>query len=134
MNSQLLAVTAPLKAMIEELEPGVHQFWPMRITMPRNRDYPAPYYGFLIRTFLDSFLPEKSEYKGRGTLVPSLYFGADYAKDFKKLVFSKAVTGGHHIWREKHLRKPGILISDTFQELAKERGLTLFRHYRVTEV
>lgn len=61
LNSRLLAVDASLKEVIETLEPGVHQFWPIRITMPKGKEYPVQYYGMVIRRFLDSFLPDQSE-------------------------------------------------------------------------
>ena len=36
--NRLLAVDASLKETIERLEPGVHQFWPLRITVPKGQD------------------------------------------------------------------------------------------------
>ena len=43
-----------MKRAIENLEPGVHQFqfWPIRIVMPKGREYPVPFYGTVIRRFL----------------------------------------------------------------------------------
>src|SRR5207245_173725 len=62
LTDRLLAVDATLKEIIETLEPGVHQFWPIRMPMPRGKDYPVPYYAMIIGRFIDSFVPEQSEF------------------------------------------------------------------------
>lgn len=57
-NERLLAVSAPLKDVIENLEPGVHQFWPMRITIDEGKEeWPTPYFALRIGQFIESFLP-----------------------------------------------------------------------------
>ena len=61
LNDRLLAVDATLKEIIETLEPGVHQFWPLRITLRNGNEYPVAYYGMIIRRFIDSFVPEQSD-------------------------------------------------------------------------
>lgn len=61
LSDQLLAVDEMLKGVIEGLEPGVHQFWPIRIVMPTGKEYPVRFYGMVIRQLLDSFSPEQSE-------------------------------------------------------------------------
>ena len=61
LNDRLLAVDATLKEILETLEPGVHQFWPLRITLRNGNEYPVPYYGMIIRRFIDSFVPEQSD-------------------------------------------------------------------------
>ena len=51
LNERLPAVDRNLKDSIERLEPGVHQFWPIKITMPKDKEYPVQYYGMVIRRF-----------------------------------------------------------------------------------
>jgi hypothetical protein len=48
LPDRLLAVDATLKEIIEGLEQGVHQFWPLRIIMPKGNELPVPYYGMVI--------------------------------------------------------------------------------------
>ena len=50
-----------LKDIIETLEPGVHQFWPIRIQTYKGIDHPTPYFGFVVGSFLDAFSPEHSD-------------------------------------------------------------------------
>ena len=72
----LFLVDEPLKAIIEAIEPNKPQFWPMKITMPKGKEYPVPYYGMIILQSRDSFLPEQSEYQ---TYLPETdrYRGGD---------------------------------------------------------
>lgn len=59
LPDQLTAVDQDIKSILEELEPGIQRFWPIRVVMPKNQEYPCNYFGTLVGTFLDSFVPEK---------------------------------------------------------------------------
>lgn len=61
MKSRLLAVDEALKNIIENVEPGVHQFREIKITLPKGEYYPKPYYILVICYFFDSFVPDRSE-------------------------------------------------------------------------
>jgi hypothetical protein len=133
LNNGLLAVDGQLKAVIEEFEPGVHQFWPLTITMPHGFAYPVQYYGLRIGQFRDSCLPEESELSPNSD--DNIYFaqGSD-KKDFAAVAVSKAAIGGAHLWRETKLHRPNILMSDTLQSEIANRGLRIFKHYKLKEV
>ena len=130
----LHAVDETLKDLIEGLEPGVHQFWPMRILMPGGKDYPTPYYGMVIRQFFDSFRPEQSV-EGSWVGDPSYYmaFGATKAH-MKGLAFDKGVFGSAHLWRETRMRQPQVLMSDALQGAIEQAGLRIWRHFKAKEV
>src|SRR5262249_29798530 len=75
-ENRLLAVDATLKEIIETLEPGAHQFWPIRMTSRKGNEYPGAYYGLIIRRFIDSFVPEQSDARqatGVGTVLDFFY-------------------------------------------------------------
>lgn len=130
LNDGLNAVDEPLRELIEEFEPGVHQFWPLKITMPRSRAYPVPYYGMIVLQKRDSLVVEKSELRER----PPIYYGlTDSKKDFRKVCLSKDVIGSAHFWREKSLQSPDLFISDALQAAIAARELKIWRHYQVTE-
>lgn len=61
LNGRIMAVDDTLKAIIERLEPDVHQFFPLEIKLRKGKVYPKPYYIIVIGTYFDSFSPEKSE-------------------------------------------------------------------------
>ncbi|MBO1020707.1 hypothetical protein IPV08_12060 [Methylobacterium sp. SD274] len=135
MTSRLLAVDTALKDIIEALEPGVHQFWPIRIVTPKGKEYPGAYHGLIIRRFLDSFLPEQS--KGfRFTPSSSQFAFAD--RDTKVVYADLAVTqdvvAGAHLWREDKLSSPRILMSDALQAEIVAQNLRIFKHHKLKVV
>lgn len=136
LTDRLLAVDGALKDILERLEPGVHMFWPLTITMPRGRVYPKPYYGMVIGTFLDSFEPGMS---AEGSCVKNPGFDSykvSYpSKEYVSgLAFSKEKIGGAHLWRERRLRRPNICISDTLRHEIARAGLRIPKHVQAREV
>ncbi|WP_336512053.1 imm11 family protein [Pseudaestuariivita rosea] len=135
LNGGLLAVDEGLKLLIEELEPGVHQFWPIKISMPRNKVYPGNYYGLRIGQFLDTFNPDHSKdgcYRIEGY---ENYRGiAPIKKAITGLAVSHDAIGGAHLWREQKLSQPDIFLSDTLEASAAKQGLRLPKHYQMKEV
>ena len=135
VSNRLLAADESLKEIIEELEPDVHQFWPLRITMPMGREYPVPYYGLVIRRFLDSFKPELSdEGSWSKTEFGRYHVSMPEKKRFCGLALSQSVFDGCHLWREKSLRTPEIFMSDALQAEIDRRGLRIPKHYKLKEV
>ena len=134
-TNRLLAIDQSFKDILEELEPGVHQFWPIEIRMPRNKTYPGTYFGLRIGQFLDTFNPDHSNdgcYNIRGY---ENYRGiAPTKKAITGLAVSKNSVGNAHLWREQKLTQPDIFMSDTLQHRATEAGLRLPKHFQLKEV
>ena len=128
---RLLAVDATLKGIIETLEPGVHQFWPIRITLPKSKQYPVPYYGMIIRRFIDSFMPEHSDVLDSGNVF---FTKSPTKKNYSNLTVSKTVVAGAHLWRERRLLSPEIYFSDELQAEAARRGLRMPRHHKLKAI
>jgi hypothetical protein len=133
------AVDARLKDIIERLEPGVHQFWPLQIVMPNGDNYPVQYYGMMVLRRLGSFRPDQSD--------PSCFLGEEVAPGIcsyssygvsKKInagiAMSKAVFSGSHIWRERELTDPTLLLSDELVTEIKKAGLKIPKHFPLREV
>jgi hypothetical protein len=133
-ENQLISVHENLKNLIEEFEPDVHQFWPIRILMPKNKAYPQQYYGLRIGQFIESFIPVEgtfSPHHGGG----EIYFSdGDNKAAYTRLQFSQAKVASAHLWRESRLIRPNIFISDSLQAAILERGLRIFKHYQVKVV
>lgn len=132
---RLLAVDDDFKALVEELEPGVHQFWPIEIRMPRNETYPGTYFGLRIGQFLDTFNPDHSKDECYNISGYENYRGiAPVKKTVTGLAVSKDAIGNAHLWREQKLSQPDIFLSDTLQQRATEAGLRLPKHFQMKEV
>jgi hypothetical protein len=133
LPNRLLAVDATLKEIIEGLEPGVHQFWPLRITMPKGEEYPVRYYGMIIRRFIDSFVPEQSVFH-QVSEAEAFYANGPTKKDYGNLTVLQSVVAGAHLWRERRLLRPEIFLSDDLQAEITRRGLRIFRHHQLKAI
>jgi hypothetical protein len=133
------AVDQKLKDIIERLEPGVHQFWPLQIVMPNGDEYPVQYYGMMVLRRLSSFRPDQSD--------PSCFLGQQIAPGIRSyssygvskkinagLAMSKAVLNGSHIWRERELTNPTLVLSDDLVAEIKKAGLKIPKHFPLKEV
>ena len=135
LPNRLLAVDAELKEIIEKLEPGIHQLWPLRITTRKGEEYPATYFGLIVRTFLDSFAPEQSGNLTDDDTSSNCFFSLHPKKtEMAKLAMAKHVHSGCHLWRERKLLRPELFMSDALQEKISERGLRIFRHYKLKDI
>jgi hypothetical protein len=121
LPDRLLAVDATLKEIIETLEPGVHQFWPLRITLPKGQDFSGPYYGMVIRCFIDSFVPEQSDVRQSEDVF---FAKGPTKKDYGNLTVSKSAVAGAHLWHERRLVTPDVFFSDEFAGGDYPAGLT----------
>jgi uncharacterized protein DUF1629 len=133
LSDRLLAVDATLKEIIETLEPGVHQFWPLRMTRPKGQEVPVPYYGMVIRRFIDSFVPEQSDVlQAEG---PDAFFTkGPTKKDYGNLTVLNRVVAGAHLWRERRLLIPSIFFSDDLQAEITWRGLRIPKHHQLKAI
>ena len=131
-------VSEPLKDIIEALEPGVHFYWPIRITGPKGVEYPVRYFGMQVRRFFTSFRPELSEpgswNKAPNTMTPMYTARSDTKAVYAGLAISEVEVAGAHIWRERHLYQPNLLISDTLQAEIKKAGLKMWKYYKMKSV
>ena len=111
----------------------MHQFWPITISMPREKTFPEPYYGMRIGQFLESFCPEQSaenSFEQRKTH----YYSSDTKEKTSGLAFSSAEIGARHLWREKKLSIPNIFMSDALQAKIAAKGLQLPKHFQAKVV
>ncbi|MCU9846495.1 hypothetical protein OEZ60_00560 [Defluviimonas sp. WL0024] len=130
----VMAVEEGLKALIEELDPGAHRFWPLRITTRKGQDVPGRYHGMVIDRFLEAFRPEETSTKA--------FEGEDYYSirgvwskaKYTSLVMSKAAIGDAHVWRERKLTDPNIFISDALMAAIDAAGMKILPHYQTKTV
>ena len=134
IRNQLFIVHQDLKNLIEALEPGLHQFWPMKISMPRGKTYPEPYFGLRIGQFLDSFRPDASDPSSIEHMKTYHRVVSDTKQRTRGLSLDAAAIGSAHLWRERHLSKPNVFISDELQAKAAAAGLQFPKHYPVKVV
>lgn len=116
-----LLVNQTFKDILEELEPGVHQFFPMEIFIKDEKV--GDRYWLNICNRLDSYDRTRTyPLNERGFWKPT-------RENPGAQVFSVAAIGSHHAWHDKF--EPGTFISDTLAERLKAAGLTgiTYQHF-----
>lgn len=113
------AVSPRFRDLVEQFEPGVHQFVPVEIYKDRNGSPVATYYWFIVCQRLDSVDPEHTTYKWTLDRTGKDGFWDNRDVPEAKLVFSNKMVAGHHIWHDPHmLSYKNWLCSDDFAEAA----------------
>lgn len=114
-----LLVSDAFKEIVEELEPGVHQFFPMELYV--GDEFQRTDYFFNICNRLDTMDRELSfPINARGFFRPM-------GRDDYRLVFSKEKIGNHHAWRDKFVPGGATYFSNTLAQRLKEAGITGLR-------
>ena len=117
-------VTAAVKDLVEELEPGVHQFFPMELYV--GKEYQRTDYFFNIAQRLDTLHKTKTyPLNSRG-----MWSGPSKGEPFA-IVFDKDKIAGHHAWRDKYLPGGAALVSNELCARLQDAGITglFFKHY-----
>ena len=135
LSGQMLVIDAALKSIVERVEPGVHEFSPIRITRMSGGHYPNTYFVMVIRQFRESFSPEQSAV-GVWEQKPAGYFDMTQGnkKSMSGFAMSKAAIGGAHLWKERKVYAPEVYFSDTLEAEIDKVGLRLPKRFRLKEV
>ena len=129
--SNLLYISPRLKSLIEKLEPGKHQFFPVTLVDKRGNKL-ADHWTWTVCNRIDSVDRQNT------TLIlwkgvywrPAQYLSDDelppgYDRSTEaRTVFNVSQIGGAHFWRDKYLLPGGLYCSDEAAEQIQEAGLT----------
>lgn len=133
LNAGVFAVDETVKDIIERLEPGVHQFFPVEIRMPRGKIYPVQYFVLVIGQYLDSFDPESSdECSWERTELGNVRYD-DSKAGITGLAFKKSVFGNAHLWRERRINGALTSFSDQLIAEIQKRELRIPKHFQMSE-
>jgi hypothetical protein len=132
-NAHILNVSARAKALIEAMEPGVHQFVPVAYEDASGRHLEDRFFLF-VGNRLDTMHPDNpTMVLASGVIwapVLDLVHDGEEIPPGKdpnapvKLIVSKAKVGSAHLWVEKHLTGGATFISDELARAIAEAGLT----------
>jgi hypothetical protein len=137
-NGPFLNVSARAKALIEQFEPGVHQFLPVEFVDIDGKHLEDRWF-FVVCNRLDTI--DRQHVQGfllwRGKMWTPI---DDYVRDMPeeippgydtsqkpRLVFNRAQIGGAHFWCDKHLGSDGPFISDAVAAAVKASPLSGLR-------
>lgn len=131
-----LNVSEKAKQVIESLEPGVHQYFPVEY-QDKKGNFTGIRYWFVPCNRIDSvdrehsnmvlvdglqWTPPKDLVRRGEPLPPNVDASRPAA-----FVFNLKAIGDRQIWRDKHIGGAACLISDAMAELFKSEGLTGLR-------
>ncbi len=127
LTDRIIAVREDLKELIERLEPSVHQFFPIEISMPRMKDQIGKYYTFVVGQYLEGFLPGQSRPESFKSYAkyPGFYTAEHSKRGLDGLVFDKDKIGNAHIWRERGFRETLTCLSDELKSEIDSAGLEI---------
>lgn len=122
-----LLVCKPFRDLLEEMEPGVHQFFPMDLLV--NGVKVATYHWFVCGTRIATLSREHCypPLDERGFYRPSP-FGQNKND---RVVFSREKINGHHAWVDKFYGR--TVFSNAFAERLFALGLTGIRPHQYRE-
>lgn len=126
-GGNLLACTA-FRDLVEEMEPGVHQFFPMDLLV--NGTKVATYHWFICGTRIATMSREHCypPLNERGFFKPSPF--GQHQND--RLVLSREKIGARHAWHDKFYGKN--FFSNAFAERLFSLGLTDIRPFQFPEI
>lgn len=114
------AVSSRFRDLVEDMEPGVHQFFELELRQKDGSPFPGQYYAFNCCQQIDTILVRESRleweketgHRPRISLVPS-----------DVLVTSGPERAGRHLWRELYVARSYIMASDAFMIEMRKRKL-----------
>jgi hypothetical protein len=124
-------VSERFKALIEDLEPGVHQFFPLELVNGK-REHLADRWLWVVCQRIDSVDREHSNLvlrRGALWLAPSEVPEGELPPNIDpslaaKVVFNSAQVGGAHFWRDKFSRPSLLFCSDKAAAAIEEQEMT----------
>jgi hypothetical protein len=126
------AVTEPLREILERLEPGVHQFNPIRVLLPKGEEHPVPHHMMIVGRWLNAFRLEESDprcLRDIDSVAPVVR--SDTKEYFAGVAMSASAIGGAHLWCERNLRGATFYVSDTLKDEVTKAGLRLPPSFRM---
>jgi hypothetical protein len=129
-----MVVCDRFRGLVEQFEPGVHQFVPVEIYKSKKGDPVATYYWFIVGQRLDSVDRERTTFMWKAPADdPAAGYWSDrhfdpqtsrmVQMDNAKLIFSNTQVSNHQIWNDPHVMGGERLCSDAFAEALKASGM-----------
>lgn len=136
-----LTVSDRIKTKIEEMEPSVHQFFPIDVTMPDGSPCPRQYWFWNNMNRVDALVLDKSAYMyekfPNKELHPNFSRYAEVGGGRPMLALNKEKIAGKTMWMDYKLNK--TFISNEFAAWLDAEGIKGWedadrRYYKVIEV
>lgn len=128
----LLVVREPVRAIIDRLDPGLHQFFPIRIRTKRGVETEGPWFAMNVTAMQDSIVLERSHYK-KSSYMPDRLNSFYASSTTKDIVVDPARQSGLHLWREKRFIK-SLLGSDALVAELEALNMKFYPSFRAEDI
>ena len=125
----LMVVRAPVRDIIEALDPGVHQFFPLRIRTKRGVEIEGPWFSMVVSVKQNSVVMELSDVFVHPR-VPERLCSFSGTTD---VTVDPARQSGLNLWRETRF-KNSLLGSDQLVADLKAAGLKFFPGFQAKDL
>lgn len=127
---QMAFVSEKFRKVVESLEPGVHQFFPVKMNWGSGDPIEGQYYWFVVCNSVDGINAEHTEAPRKfgfkfvqqreawGPWVFDKEGGGHY-----RIVFDLKSLKGYHIWQDKYM-VTGPYCSGQFKQACEQAGIT----------
>lgn len=115
-----LAVSPRFRDLVEQFEPGVHQFFPVDMYKDLNNDPVATYYWINVCNRIDSINTEKTNFKWTLDYTGKHGFWDERGVQDPKMIFSTEKTKNFHLWVDPNiLQFRHFYVSNAFADAAR---------------
>jgi hypothetical protein len=134
-NNEAMLVSSRFRDLVEQFEPGLHQFLPVDMFNAKDATQPFDrYYWFVCCTLIDSLDPDHTTLEWKGFydqltdcgLRRGLWSYQHSETNPPKAVFSLKAIGERHLWRDPYYTRDYVNSSDAFGDALIAAGLTGF--------
>ena len=123
-------VRQPAKDIIDGLDPGLHQFFPLEIKTKRGLDIEGPWFAMNVTAKQDSIVLGRSTTRQNPNFPETLNY---VSYEAKWVTVDPAKQTGMHLWREQRFNS-SLLGSDTLVDALKAAGLKFFPCFKAQDL
>jgi hypothetical protein len=137
-NGGIVVCSGELKSIIEELDPGLHQFILIKVILKTGQDAPGTHFILNVHHTLDTIVDEMTKStKGSWTLPddPKRHgrYLSEIAPKAGDVTVSRTKLTKTNLWREKAY--PDIyMMSDLLHDRIKNAGMRFFKTVKAAEI
>jgi hypothetical protein len=133
----ILICSGKTRRILEEFDPGLHQFIPIRVILKSGQDAPGEHFILNVHHTLDTIIDEKTKATKFTATLPdnpsrhlmSLRLSAEHSGG---VGVDKSKLTSAHLWREKAY--PGIfMMSDSLNKRLGEAGIRFLKAIKAQE-
>ena len=129
----LNAVSARFRDLVEEFEPDVHQFFPLKLYRKNGNLVEEEYFIFNCAVSFDCVFTAKTDVQWQKLDSPNDYPSL-FIKNSRDQVLSRQEIAGRHLWCGLRQKCVGVYVSDAFFTRLKKEKFSFFRSKECPEI